>query len=216
MKFRRFLSGLLFGLGCATAFIGLLAVVLPSIQNPQLQLVLSSFELEASHPLVNLINRWMRFSLQQNWRMLYLGILIAGAGAWLLLHFTPAKPWHHRQAISHTPQTEEWHPAEESNPFAVDCYNVQLHEKKLPETVSAFLHSEPILDRNPIAESEESGVPLQPFLSSRLAAEARAIETAVDSGSQSGNRMMIRAAYHPDRITASADGEPPAEASCTK
>ena len=38
MKVRRTIGGVLFGMGCAVTFVGILATVLPMIQNDQLQL----------------------------------------------------------------------------------------------------------------------------------------------------------------------------------
>ena len=89
MKFRRFLSGLLFGLGCALAFVGILALLLPAIPNQQLGLVLRSFSMPSDNGAVSLMNRAMSFALSNSVRVLVLGVLIAGPGAWLHIHFSP-------------------------------------------------------------------------------------------------------------------------------
>ena len=55
MKVRRTIGGALFGIGCAVTFVGILATVLPMVQNDQLQLVLSSFEMPSGNLIVSAI-----------------------------------------------------------------------------------------------------------------------------------------------------------------
>lgn len=79
MKFVRILSNILFGLGCALAFIGLLALVLPMIENDQLQLVISSFEMPSDRLIVNTMNRSMSFAMEHCY-----GVMLTGAGLTLV------------------------------------------------------------------------------------------------------------------------------------
>lgn len=79
MKFVRILSNILFGLGCALAFIGLLALVLPMIENDQLQLVISSFEMSSDRLIVNTMNRAMSFAMDHCY-----GVMLTGAGLTLV------------------------------------------------------------------------------------------------------------------------------------
>ena len=63
MKVRRTIGGALFGIGCAVTFVGILATVLPMVQNDQLQLVLSSFEMPSGNLIVSAINGAMTYAL---------------------------------------------------------------------------------------------------------------------------------------------------------
>ena len=92
MKLRKFLSGFLFGLGCAVLFIGLAAMVLPLIQNDQLRLVLSSFEMPSRNPIVSFMNGLMTYALQNCYLVMLIGAGIAFVGASLLLFGRPAEP----------------------------------------------------------------------------------------------------------------------------
>lgn len=85
MKARRVLSGLLFGLGCATVFIGVIATVLPMIPNDQLRLVLSSFEMPSENIIVSGINAMMTYALRNCYLVMLLGVAEALFGALLLL-----------------------------------------------------------------------------------------------------------------------------------
>ncbi len=228
MKFRRFLSGLLFGLGCALIFIGILATVLPSVPNQQLQLVLGSFSLSSNNAIVQLINRAMSFALSQNWRVLLLGILATAAGALLLLHFTPKKqkPQSIRteasipasSAIASMPEAEAV--PEVPNPFAVGTYlnHLPIRESK---TDSSFVrYTTPILEPNRVENAPVSAetVPTYdfqldesapeataPFFSNRLEAESKAIEAERSIPSQSGSSMLIRSAFDDSRANKAAD-----------
>ena len=75
MKFFRFMSALLFGLGCILSVIGLTTIVSP----------------DTSNFLVQSFKRLMFLSSRQNWPVLYLGLLILAAAAELLLFFAPEK-----------------------------------------------------------------------------------------------------------------------------
>ena len=63
MKVRRTIGGALFGIGCAVTFVGILATVLPMVQNDQLQLVLSSFEMPSGNLIVSAVNGAMTYAL---------------------------------------------------------------------------------------------------------------------------------------------------------
>lgn len=92
MKLPKALSALVLGAGCAAAFLGLLALLLPRIANDQLRLVLSSFELPARHPLVNAINACMSFCLHHAGSVLLLGVFAAVVGGVLLSLFLREVP----------------------------------------------------------------------------------------------------------------------------
>lgn len=190
MKFRRFLSGLIFGFGCAFSFIGLIGVVLPAIDNPQMKLVVSSFNMPSEQMVINAVNRFMQFVFVQNWRVLYLGLLISAMGAMLILRFTPK--------VANKPEPEERPepmsveqpvPAEKLNPYARITYSSPAPD----ETIHWAHHQEPILARNPIVETEEEPESeVQPYFSPRFSAESRAVETETGAWSQSGSRILIR------------------------
>ena len=190
MKFRRFASGLIFGLGCAFSFLGLMAIILPAIENPQMQLVLAGFEMSSAHPVVDAINRFMRFVFAQNWRVLYLGLLVTAAGALLLLRFTPKpKAVQEPKEAPPAPQPVQPEPAEKPNPYA----RVTYHQPQADEKISCSFHQEPILERNVIDTPEpEPVVEVQPYFSPRFTFESRAMETETGSPSQSGSRILIR------------------------
>ena len=66
MKVRRTIGGALFGIGCAVTFVGILATVLPMVQNDQLQLVLSSFEMPSGNLIVSAVNGAMTYALHHS------------------------------------------------------------------------------------------------------------------------------------------------------
>ena len=85
MKVRRTIGGVLFGMGCAVTFVGILATVLPMIQNDQLQLVLSSFEMPSSNLIVSAIKGLMTYALHHCYGVLLCGIVMMAAGMGILL-----------------------------------------------------------------------------------------------------------------------------------
>ena len=192
MKFRRFLCGLLFGLGCGLSFIGLMAITLPSMQNPRLQLVLSGFEMVSNKPLVETVNQFMRFVLEQNWRVFLLGIFISAVGAILLWQFTrkntsnksiskPLCSTHHAYSEA----------AEKPNPYARVTYHLPI----IPEHKQNIFKPEPILERNIIETPAEKNIfseECQPYFSPRFSSESRAVETEAGTCSQSGSRILLR------------------------
>lgn len=127
MKARKAAGGVLFGIGCAAAFMGLLATVLPLIANDQLRLVLSSFAMPSENGLVNAINAAMTYALGNCYMVLLAGIAMMAVGIALLLWRDEApkrKPPRQRggapayegitQPAPHAQQSE-W---PEPNPFA--------------------------------------------------------------------------------------------------
>ena len=76
MKVRRTIGGALFGIGCAVTFVGILATVLPMVQNDQLQLVLSSFEMPSGNLIVSAVNGAMTYALHHCYGVLLCGIQI--------------------------------------------------------------------------------------------------------------------------------------------
>ena len=230
MKFRRFLSGLVFGIGCALIFIGILSAVLPSVPNLQLQLVLGSFALSSENILIRLINRAMSYALAHSWRVLLLGVLSAGAGAFLLLHFTPKKllpsavPKERPLPSAPFPVLEAEDAAipQLPNPFAVGTYLDHLPLRESKAEHSFIRHAAPILELNKIEDSpmpEVSPVPAalpdrdvpnaEPFFSPHFEDESRAIESERGLPSQSGSRILIRSAF--EQVTVRERYESPKE-----
>lgn len=205
MKCRRFLSGLLLGFGCFLAFTGLLAAIVRAVDNPQLQLVLASFATESPHPVVNGINRFFSLALEQSWQMLCLGLMIAVSGTCLTLHFSPSRPHGQPDRPKPAPAPAAAQPPGE-NPFAVER-PLEAQESRQPPQLTALLHAQPILERNPIGREAESPIvsPVSP--SSRFAREARAVEATVGSPSQSGSRIILRAPQTPSAPDTRPAGE---------
>ena len=127
MKARKAAGGLLFGLGCAAAFVGLLATVLPLIDNDQLRLVLSSFAMPSENGIVNAINAVMTYALHNCYAVLLAGLGAMAGGAALLLwkedapeRKPPQREW--EAPVNEGAKRPEVHaqpPMEpESNPFA--------------------------------------------------------------------------------------------------
>lgn len=218
MKFRRFLSGLLFGIGCALSFVAVLALLLPRVSNPQLRLVLGSFSMSSDNPAVQLINGAMRYALAQSWRVLLLGLLAAAVGACLLLHFTPKKrkprPAVQPQAALNAaePETDAAHSPQAPNPFAVGTYLDQLPLREPQTSVSMLVHAQPILERNRIDDPPPSPDPApvydfdpghedkessEPYFSHCFERESKAIAAERAIPSQSGSSMLIRNVYAP-------------------
>ena len=92
MKVRRTIGGMLFGIGCAVIFVGILATVLPMVQNDQLQLVLSSFEMPSGNLIVSAVNGAMTYALHHCYGVLLCGIVLMAAGMGILLHRSRRRP----------------------------------------------------------------------------------------------------------------------------
>jgi len=126
MKVQKALSGILLGLGCAIAFIGLLAIVLPAIPNAQLHLVLTSFDMPASHPLVAAMNTGMSFALHHGWQVLFWGLFLLMIGVFLFVLFSiresklrdVSAPASRPEADFPSRPLWEPHPEPRPNPFA--------------------------------------------------------------------------------------------------
>ena len=139
MKVRRTIGGALFGIGCAVTFVGILATVLPMVQNDQLQLVLSSFEMPSGNLIVSAINGAMTYALHHCYGVLLCGIVMMAAGMAILLHRTRRRPVRHNTPSSYSrpasapapkpvwPEEDAdwsaWKPREtRANPFAAAIY----------------------------------------------------------------------------------------------
>lgn len=122
MKVRKALSGILLGLGCAIAFIGLLALILPAIPNEQLHLVLASFDLPSSHPLVAAMNTGMSFALRHGWQVLFTGLFLLLIGVSLFVLFSAQESKRRDDAVFYGRAEAQplWEPRPEPrpNPFA--------------------------------------------------------------------------------------------------
>ena len=191
MKIRRFLSGLLFGLGVVVVFFGVLAVILPKLNNPQLALFLNSFETPSRLAIVNLINRFFQLVLQYSWQALSIGALCVVLGVALAGRtdedeeaFEEPEDCYQRPVIEVAPPIEE-EPAlydtfeePEINPFAAN-------EPANPFAVDLLSYHKPILEENRIDEN-------RPHLPSSFAGEAIAIVTESGAQSPSGARTILR------------------------
>ncbi|MCI6040210.1 MAG: hypothetical protein MR742_06815 [Clostridiales bacterium] len=139
MKVRRTIGGALFGIGCAVTFVGILATVLPMVQNDQLQLVLSSFEMPSDNVIVSAINGAMTYALHHCYGVLLCGIVMMAAGMGVLLQRSRRRPTRRRPASPYSrpasapaakpvwPEEDAdwsaWKPREtRSNPFAGAIY----------------------------------------------------------------------------------------------
>ncbi len=133
---RKVISGIILGLGCAAAFVGLLALVLPQISNPQLQLVLSSFYAPTSQWFVAVVNGLMQFAFANALPLLLTGAGAAVVGAALLTCFHKGEGTQVRVYPSEPPV--------ESNPFAA----ASPHFEPAVGGDSPLSHFTPILERN--------------------------------------------------------------------
>lgn len=152
---RKVISGIILGLGCAAAFLGLLALVLPQIDNAQLQLVLSSFYAPTSQWFIGAVNRLMQFAFANALPLLLTGAGAAIVGAALLTCF------HKGEGT----QVHVYHsePPVESNPFAA----ASPHFEPAVGGDSPLSHFTPILERN----RDQTGAP-NPFARPRQEAAA--------------------------------------------
>lgn len=125
MKLRRTLSGILFGVGCAMTFVGLLALILPAIPNEQLQLVLASFMVASPHPLVDIVNTCMSFAIRNGWQVLLCGAVLLTIGVIFFSRYTveeappPRREIYRRPVPQQEPLWEQPDTAPKGpNPFA--------------------------------------------------------------------------------------------------
>ena len=220
MKFRRFLSGLLFGFGCALTFIGILAAVLPSLANQQLKLVLASFAAPSDNAAVAAINRFMTFALSNGWRLALLGVMTAAAGGLLLYCFQPRRSSKAAPPAAARPCRPQPVPAgrrtvhvpaaavdrEAPNPFAVASYQAHPQQQRRTSPPIAF-HAAPMLDRNRI---ENDPAPARPIEAMPYFSPAATTETyAAPNGTGAVRRSRSRNA-----TGAVLPGDPKSAATC--
>lgn len=196
MKLRRMLSGLVFGLGCAITFVGVMAFALPRVDNAQLQLVLQSFESPSRFALVNLISSGMRFALRESLKVLLFGAICLSLGGYLFCRFTetekpaaPAgKPCETPDALPPAPVSEAPNPFAIPEPVSLPEEYTFAPSSAQPESAIASVMTghKPLLEENKIDESA-------PWLPERFEAESRAMETETGESSPSGSRMILRA-----------------------
>lgn len=203
MRVRRFFSGLLLGLGCAAAFIGLLALVLPAVTNDQLQLVLASFSAPSDNGFVQVVNQAMSVAFSNALPLLIVGLLAALAGGLLLLHF-----WKHAEE-EEAPSVRIRHarpaqlPDREPNPFAAAVSTFEPAEAP-PERQSRYSAFPPILEQNSIdpqpspyarpatEKPPEPPVPQYSMEPPRESSPNAVPIPEVRSESPSGSRLLIR------------------------
>jgi len=191
MKIRRALSGVLFGLGCAITFIGVMTFALPRVDNAQLQLVLASFESPSRIGLVNLISSAMRYALRHSLEVLAVGVLCLGMGGFLVCRFS--EPPKAAEKSPYERPAAPPPPREEPNPFAVPetaepsleySYAPAFFQEE-PSASSLLTGHKPLLEENRIEE-------YQPHLPERFETESRAIEVETGEESPSGSRVILR------------------------
>lgn len=159
MKLRRTLGGILFGVGCAFAFIAVLALFLPSVENDQLKLVLASFDMKSEHPVVNVMNQGMSYALHNGWQMLLFAGILMVVGLLLLLFSREPEPEPYRRPEPQPMPQWESAPAfePESNPFAsAALWENQFAPAKRQETRTENpfpVYGGPMLDKNRIEDT---------------------------------------------------------------
>lgn len=207
MKLRKAFSALLFGLGCAVSFVGALSLVLPAVNNAQLQLVLSSFEMPSSNAVVQMMNSAMTFALQNAWQVLAVGLFAALIGGILLAVWSrTARPAPIQEEVFRRPvpvAVPSEHVRPVSNPFAAVTYE-ELPEPEPSEVAKRVLHQEPLLEPNLIPEDPPS-VPAIPSFQPAAA-------PLMSAQSQSGSRIISRMTIHrpePAEMPAAVQEEPP-------
>lgn len=189
MKGRKALSAILFGVGCAATFIGFLAMILPGVQNAQLQLVLDSFANPTSQGAARWVSELAAYALQNTWYVLLFGMLCMLIGGILFGHFdAPAEP----KRSAKRKASERGKAVAASNPFAVPSQ----YEPPIPppEAAPSFQpHFTPLLEENRIEEPlQEAPVPELPPIPERFSLETKAIESDTAEPSPSGSRMIVR------------------------
>ena len=210
MNVRKTLGGALFGMGCAVAFVGLLATALPMIPNDQLRLVLSSFEMPSENWFVNAVNGAMTYALQNCYGVLLAGLVLMLAGVPLMLvrdtrsrGRSRPSPYSRPQAARERPEARPQEPLWQRTPQAspdpfddpFDDEAVQaLLTPRMPDAAAAIpvtYAPPPIL---PPSNAEEA--PPAPFAPEAPAPEPPASEPPMPArpgpASQSGSRVVIR------------------------
>lgn len=162
MKLRKTIGGILFGLGCALTFIGLIALILPSIENDQLKLVLASFDTPSDNALVSLMNSGMSFTLENGWKVLIAGAILLAIGLVLFALFVrepQEEPFTapYRRPVQQ-PRSPIWEsPAsvqDQPNPFAdFALWDQQFAPQKTQQSESPFASfGGPMLEPNRIED----------------------------------------------------------------
>lgn len=204
MKFRRVLSGFLFGAGCALTFIGFISVILPRLSNRQMKLVIASFAAPSDNAVVSAVNRFMTFALANSWSVALLGLMTTAAGGLLLYCFQPRRTAKvRRPAAVHAPaQPAPPKPRavripaapvdqEAPNPFAVAAYQTQKQERSRPAAPIAF-HAPPMLERNRIEPEPSAAYPAEETPSFVPSSEAYVLPAG---GVKSGRSELDKTPY---------------------
>lgn len=85
VKARKIISSLLTGIGCIILFVGLAGFVLPRIDNPQMKLVLSSFQQPSGNFFIRQMNGGMNLAMKHCFPMLLIGSGVLAGGVLLTL-----------------------------------------------------------------------------------------------------------------------------------
>lgn len=198
MKARKALSGLVFGVGCASAFVGFLALLTPRVNNAQLQLLVASIEKDTSAGVAGLLNAVLRYVMHNSWYVIGFGALCMLLGGLLFSRFDrigePA-PVKRPVPPPYVPPREQPAAEPESNPFAV-ASTMNFSTEEAPAAPSFPTYVRPILEPNRIEpESWESyELPVEPLppVPHSFEAEAQAVRSEMAAPSPSGSRMILR------------------------
>lgn len=204
MKIRKTIGGILFGLGCALTFIGLIALILPTIENDQLKLVLASFDTPSDHLVVSLMNSGMSFAMHNGWKVLICGAVTLIIGLLLFTLFTrepkpdPRPAPYQRPAPVREPiwESQFSSPERQPNPFAdLALWDQQFAPQKSQQQEHAFTaFGGPMLEPNRIED--------EPVYRFAADAYARPVEAAPQAD------VPVEAAYEP--VNADLPPIPPA------
>lgn len=85
VKARKIISSLLTGIGCIILFVGLAGFILPRIDNPQMKLVLSSFQQPSGNFFIRQMNGGMNLAMKHCFPMLLIGSGILAGGVLMTL-----------------------------------------------------------------------------------------------------------------------------------
>lgn len=85
VKARKIISSLLTGIGCIILFVGLAGFVLPRIDNPQMKLVLSSFQQPSGNFFIRQMNGGMNLAMKHCFPMLLIGSGVLAGGVLMTL-----------------------------------------------------------------------------------------------------------------------------------
>ena len=85
MKLKKFLGHILTILGGVVLLIGIVAAILPNVQNRQMQLIVDSFRTPSDHWLIQSMNNGFTFAMNHVFLMILLGLVIIAAGILLMI-----------------------------------------------------------------------------------------------------------------------------------